>query len=275
MLNLTLLNFRKIFLWLQGQGKPAKILYKASAIVLTCVNIITFIADISIIVSNYTGQNIIYIDTVLLILLSAKLPLVLLILILELSLVCFNTHILNNEANQINTRCQRFPHAFASCQMIWFVHRLVNDAIISVVFFVIAPAQTLAIDTLLLTIVGSAIAFVAIIIHRGFDGCNIRLWSFVFCTALNGLMICGLFFVITWAYIIFVDNGLKAAGMGGLILSLIPPLSVSVVGYIIKEKYFKSTSSVNELQEVNETTTIQNGNVAEPQETTPLLQARH
>ena len=237
---------------------------------LTCVNIIALITDMTIIAKDNIILKLNFYDEVVFL---AKVVFVILILILELPLVCSNTHMLN-QANQMNTKCQRFAHAFAFCQIIWFVHRLVNDAIISVVFFVLAPAQTLGIDTLLLTIIGSAIAFVAIIIHRGFDGCNNQLCSFVFCTALNGLMICGLFFVITCVYIVFVDNGLKAAGMGGLILSLIPPLAVSVVGYIIKEKYFKSTSSVNELQEVNETTTIQNGNVAEPQETTPLLQAR-
>ena len=66
--------------------------------------------------------------------------------------------------------------------------------------------------------------------------------------------------------------------MGGLILSLIPPLAVTVIGYIIKEKYFKSTSSrsENELQEVNETTTIQNvdDEAQDPQETTPLLHSQ-
>ena len=163
------------------------------------------------------------------------------------------------------------------------MHRLVNDAIISVAFFVIAPAQTLGIDTLLLTTIGSGIAFVAIIIHKSsrFGGWNKQLYSFVFCTALNGLMVCGLLFAITWVYIIFVDNGLKSAGMGGLILSLIPPLAVTVIGYIIKEKYFNSISSEpdNGLQEVslNGTTTIQNDaddTEQDPQETTPFLHSQ-
>ena len=46
-LTTVLLNFRKIYLRISGQGKlTTKILYKASAIVLTCVNIIAFIIDI-------------------------------------------------------------------------------------------------------------------------------------------------------------------------------------------------------------------------------------
>ena len=48
----TLLNFRKVFLWLQEQKKQIKTLYKASATVLTCVNIIALISDLSIIISD-------------------------------------------------------------------------------------------------------------------------------------------------------------------------------------------------------------------------------
>ena len=114
--------------------------------------------------------------------LPAKVPLVLFISLLELSVACSNIHIC---AIQRNMRCQRFTYAFAFCQITWFVHRLVNDVIISVVFFIIAPAQTIGIGTLLLSVIGSAIAFVAIIIHKSSktDGCNKRLYSFVFCTA--------------------------------------------------------------------------------------------
>ena len=43
----TLLYFRKVFLWLQRQNKQIKTLYKASATVLTCVNIIALISDLS------------------------------------------------------------------------------------------------------------------------------------------------------------------------------------------------------------------------------------
>ena len=201
------------------------------------------------------------------IVLSIKAPLVLLIFTLDMSVAYFSTNI-HNSANQPNSRCQRITHAFALCQIVWFVHRLVDDVIISVMYFIIAPAQTLGIDALLLAIIGSAIAFVAIIIHKRSrsGGCSKQLRCFVVCTVCNSLMICGLLFVITWAFIVFVSNGLKSAGIGGLILSLIPPLAITVIGYIIKEKYFKSllsSESENHLQEMNRTTTIQNVDDAE------------
>ena len=233
-----LLYFRKVFLWLQEQKKQIKTLYKASATVLTCVNIIALISDLSIIISD-SKQSVEsdsdLIRIVVLIMIPAKVSQVLLILILETPVACFTTHSLN----QPNTRCQRFAHAFALCQITWFVHRLVNDAIISVIFFVLAPAQTLGIVTLLLATIASAIVFVAILIHN-FKGCNRKMCTYMICMILNGLIICGLLLAISLLFIVLVDNGLKSAGMGGLILSLVPPLAIFTIGLIIKQKYFKS-----------------------------------
>ena len=236
----TLLYFRKVFLWLQRQNKQTKTLYKASATVLTCVNIIALISDLYIIVNDGIqsagGSN--FFNVIIFIVILAKIPLVVLILILETPVACFNTRLLNN-ANRMNTRCQRFAHAFALCQITWFVHRLVNDAIISVIFFVLAPAQTLGVVTLLLATIASAIAFVAILIYN-FKGCDRKMCTHMICVILNGLIICALLLAISLLYIVLVDNGLKSAGMGGLILSLVPPLAVFTIGLIINQKYFKS-----------------------------------
>jgi hypothetical protein len=276
----TLLYFRKAFLWLQGQKKQIKSLYKASATVLTCVNIIALISDLYIIINDNNIQNPFDSDILLItlaIMIPAKVSLVLLILILEMPVACFNTHLVN----QPNTRCQRFAHAFALCQIIWFVHRLVNDAIISVIFFVLAPAQTFGIVTLLLATIASAIAFVAILIHN-FNGCNKKMCTHMICVTLNGLIICGLLLVITLLYIVLVDNGLKSAGMGGLVLSLVPPFAVFMIGLIINQKYFKSpkepptsvTAPPEPGREPNQTTAIQMDDNEEGEGTPLLLQVR-
>ena len=241
----TLLYFRTVFLWLQEQKKPTKTLYKASATVLTCVNIIALISDLYIVLSyglrmvnEYDPDFNVVLLVILVTMIPIKVPLVLVILILETPVVCFNTKLLNN-ANQPNTRYQRFSHAFALCQIIWFVHRLVNDAIISVIFFVLAPAQTIGMVTLLLATIASTIAFIAILIHN-FKGCNRKMCTHVTCVTLNGLLICALLLATSLLYMILVDNGLKSAGTGGLILSLVPPLAVFIIGLIINQKYFKS-----------------------------------
>ena len=133
----TLLYFRKVFLWLQWQNKQIKTLYKASATVtvLTCVNIIALISDLSIIIHDsiqIAADPDSDFSSILITI--TKIPLVVFILILETPVACFNTHLIN-AANQPNSRCQRFAHAFALCQITWFVHRLVNDAMASLLSY--------------------------------------------------------------------------------------------------------------------------------------------
>ena len=110
-------------------------------------------------------------------------------------------------------------------------------------------------------------------VHR----CNKKYCIFLFCASCNGIMICVLLFVITLLFIVFVDNGLRSAGMGGLILSLVPPFTVFVIGLFVNQKYFRSTTSTctasantpTEPQETHQTTAvIQSGDETE---TRPLL----
>ena len=283
LLSSVILYFRKMFLWLQQQGKHTKTLYKASAIVLTCVNIIVLISDITIVTiysirsMNYYYYYYYYWFTMLFFI-PVKLPSVLFLLIIETPLVCFNTHG-DNTDNVLYKKRYRIAHAFGLCQIIWFGHRLVTDAIISIMFFVIAPAQTLGVVTLLLSVIASAIALVAILLHKSFNGCNKKYCTFLFWVTLNGIMICGLLFLITLLFIVFVDNGLRSAGMGGLILSLVPPFTVFVIGLFVNQKYFRSTTSTasvnttTELQETHQTTAIQIDDDEEEPQTSqqPLL----
>ena len=256
-LSSVILYFREMFLWLQQQRQLTKSVYKASAIVLTCVNIIMLISDIYLHInveyyfystSDFPGSFWLYI----------MVPIVLIIMIIETPLVCYYTHGVNNV-------CYRIAHAFALCQIIWFGHRLVTDAIISIVIFVIVPAQTLGVVTLLLSVIAAAIAFVAIILDRGFTGCNKKYCMFLFCASCNGIMICGLLFVVTLLFIVFVDNGLRSAGIGGLILSLVPAFAGAVFGLFVQQKFFNSTTSI---RETHQTTAIQ---IANETETHPLL----
>jgi hypothetical protein len=270
----TLLNFRKVFLWLQQQNKQTRTIYKASATILTCINSIALISDLYIIVSDniHDSEGVQSLIT-LWIVVPGKAPLVLLTLVLEIAVISSNTHL----NNQPDTRCQRFAHAFALCQITWFVHRLTNDVIISVIFFVLAPAQTLGVVTLLLATIASAIAFVAVFIHN-FKGCNRKMCTHMICVTLIGLLICVLLLAISLLYIILVDNGLKSAGMGGLVLSLVPPFAVFIIGLIINQKYFKSpkepstsvTAPPEPGREPNQTTVIQTDD-NEGEESTPLL----
>ena len=217
-LSLASLSIQKVFLWLQQQGKLTKLLYKASAVVLTFVNVITLVLDIYFSIKYVVSG------------LSVLAYKVMLIVFIELPLVCLGTY----ERDQNDIKRYKLLHAFALWQIICFIHRLVIDIIISVVLIIISPAQTLGVVTLLLSIIASAIAFVAIIINRGCASCRTSC-KFMFCAAFNGILITGSLLTITLLFIIFVDNGLKSAGMGGLILSLIPPFVIFVIGFFVNK----------------------------------------
>ena len=64
---------------------------------------------------------------------------------------------------------------------------------------------------------------------------------------IHGLLVC-----ITLLYIVFVDNGLSSAVMGGLILSLVPLFTVIVIGLVVNQKYFRTTTSNDSTMEQQE-----------------------
>ena len=101
--SLTMLYFRKMLIWIQQQ--PMKILYKSVAIVLTFANIILIAADLAFTITNYLHFD--------LNLLFFKVPLVILILILEIPAVCYHAHRFSQ--NNANNMLYTIAHAFALC----------------------------------------------------------------------------------------------------------------------------------------------------------------
>ena len=265
-LSLVLLfSSKAIEFMLRHQRKQVKLLYKACAVVLTFFNFAAFASDLLLPCSreldnSKSGSSIL------------KLLLVYIILILEIPVVCYAVY----NVDQTNTNnCHRIAHAFAFCQLIWFIHRLVNATIVSVIYFIIAPAQTLGVVTLLFSIIASAIAFVYIIINKG---CRRTSCKYILCAAINGVIICGLLVVITLLFLTFVNNGLKSAGIGGLILSLVPPLIVFMIGLFIKRRYSRPTSitsSENETEDLEQgqrsNAPINDSNSREDSERQPLI----
>ena len=216
----------RAFLWLQQQGKKTKAIYTATAIVTTCVNILTFVSDI------YFSATQPQIGITHFFIIQACRSLTVL---MELSMAWSSTkEPLHNYG--VLYRC---AHTIAVLQIILFAHRLVIDVIISVVFFVIAPAQTIGFVTLLLSVIAIIVTFLAIFVNKGYVGWKTSSTSMLY-VGINGILIVALLCVISLMYIIFVDNGLKSAGVGGLILSLIPPLSVFVIGIFVNQERVRS-----------------------------------
>ena len=268
-LSLALLFFRTaIGSMLIQPRNQVKLLYKACAVVLTFFNLAAFVSDLLLSLMLrpcFSALHSMSRNTIL------KLVLVFIIFILETPVICYTAY----KVNGTNKKCYRIAHAFAFCQLIWFIHRLINDTIIAVIYFVVSPAQTLGVVTLLFSVIASAIAFVYIIINKG---CRRTSCKYISCAAINGIIICGLLIVVTLLYITFVDNGLKSAGMGGLILSLVPPLIVFMIGLFIKQRYSRSTiiaSSENETKDLEQgqrnSAPINDNNGREDSERQPLI----
>ena len=82
----------------------------------------------------------------------------------------------------------------------------------------------------------------------------------MFCAAFNGILITGTLITITLLFLVFVDNGLQAAGMGGLVLSLIPSLAVFAIGIFVNKKSLRSTIISTFLGGEQNTSTNDGGN---------------
>ena len=271
----TVLYLGKIFSWIERpQHKYLKVLYKASATVLAFINLATFGNDIPLYINlqqeyEYTLSSNFIINFFL----------VTLIFILSIVVSCFHTCKYSGE--------WKIMHALALCQIIWFVHRLATDSILSVIAFIIAPAQTLGLVTLVFSTVVCAILFVSSLFQK-FQACCIcsrytcerSTLPTIFCLFLIATCTVGLIFTITLLFISLVDNGLQSAGMGGFILSLIPPTAIFVIGLCVNRKFainfyrkVLTSSSTTGSSNTIEADTPANGNVNnQADDTTPLIQ---
>ena len=124
--------------------------------------------------------------------------------------------------------------SFGFCQVLWFAHRLLIDMIMSVIFFIIAPAQTIGIITLLLFTILCAIVFINQLFSIKCQRDRKTLSSLMCISVLlTGIVTVALVLMITLLFITLVDNGLQSSGMGGFILSIIPPIIALIIGLYI------------------------------------------
>ena len=191
--------------------------------------------------------------------LIVKIFLALPIFIIDITVSCFNTC-------KHSHGCSEAMHALALCQIIWFVHRLATDTVLFVIAFVVAPAQALGMVTLLLSAIIDNIdhvtgiglrslyylcrnclchSFVSSFVKKCQAGCtcnsyylcNKDILSTILCTFLIGTCTVCLIFTVTLLFIALVDNGLQSAGIGGFILSLIPPTAIFVIGLCVNSEF--------------------------------------
>ena len=227
---LTVLYTEEIYVGINVEESRSNLkdLYKASAGVLTFINLAAVGGDLSAVAMFYSKLIYLYDDSTYIYsaYLTLKLFLVVLIMITDLVVSCLCT------CKHNKRRLHQILHALALCQIIWFVHRLATEAIISAITFIIAPAQTLGTVTLLLSTVVCAILFVSSLLKEGQQCCS----KAVFCTLLIAICTTGLIVTVTILFIALVDNGLQSAGMGGFILSLVPSTAIFVIGLCVNRE---------------------------------------
>ena len=141
-------------------------------------------------------------------------------------------------------------HTLSLSHILWFIHRLISTSIIVICYFVIAPAQVLAVASLFFSSVICIILFSSFI----FSSCTCTSKFFVRFIGLFLLLlqILAIIIAFTLFYINLVDNGLESDGIGGLFLSLIPPATFFIVGLIVERRFFnkgRKSSGNNDSQE--------------------------
>ena len=215
----TMLNIDKLYTWIKEQRESWKDLYKASAGVLTFINLAAFGGDLYCVIMIERAA--IYDKVSFSSFLAVKLLLVVIIIILELVISCIST--LKHRS------MYGIIHALALCQIVWFGHRIATDAIIFVIAFIIAPAQTLGTATLLLSTIACMILFVSSLLHNHHQCSN----KVVVGTVLIGICTIVIIVIVTILFIVLVDNGLQSAGIGGFFLSIVPPMIIFVIGLCV------------------------------------------
>ena len=158
--------------------------------------------------------------------------------------------------------------------------------IVSIFFFIMAPAQTLGIITLVLCTIGCYLIILVTV------QVNKKMCTTYIISLLTSLSVTS----ITLLFIALVNNGLQSSGLGGFILSLIPSVVALIIGFYVNKEnfhnfFFKSyednredsprgeleaqTGATNQLERGDSAT--HDSTVREaipPSESTPLLQSQ-
>ncbi len=141
----------------------------------------------------------------------------------------------------------RAVHCYALCNMLWFAHRVANCFIVSICYMAIAPSQTIAVSTLLLSaivIVIAALTNVLLIFYsetsqKCLKVCNTLA---VLLTVLSILAISVFFTII---FVDLINHGLSATHVGSIILSMAIPTLILVMSFMIKRYYKRSQECIN------------------------------
>ena len=146
----------------------------------------------------------------------------------------------------------RMIHILALIHIVWFVQTiLVPSAIVAVFFLILQPAQTIGMISLVVSCILCAITFSSVIVyaHKTFRGLatEVCVKSLVLIVAL--FLIFSIIITTLLLYSELIQNGLGTAGIGGVLVALIPSAALSILGFMIRRKLLGTTGSPLLLQE--------------------------
>ncbi len=131
--------------------------------------------------------------------------------------------------------------------MLWFAHRVANCFIVSIGYMAIAPSQTIAVSTLILTAIVIVIAALTNVVHIFYSGTSRKCLKV--CNTLAVLLtVFSIIATSVFFTIIFVDltnHGLSATHVGSIILSMAIPTLIFVMSFMFKRYFKRSQQSVN------------------------------
>lgn len=141
-------------------------------------------------------------------------------------------------------------HTLAFCQVLWFLHRVGCNLLVSIFFIALAPTQTIAALLLIYFTVFCSILYVAYVIYsctiieceRKKVPSNLKKIFKLILVSLFYLLVITFLIFFTLLYVELAENGLTSSGLGNVILSLVAPTIVFIVTLKIKrelEFYYK------------------------------------
>ncbi len=235
-------------------------LYWATALVLTATNIGCFMADLyafQYTLGDSLEHNILY----------AKLFLIVFVLLSEPFIVYYTTRhfsiILNVPDKVVHALCccfsnvygSRFAHTIAVLNILWFTHRVITALIIILFHIVVSPAETFTTVTLIFSVIIISIlltSYVLLTCNAPRKKLSVKTVCRVFCAVVTGALAAAVVVSFSLVYLAFLDNGLHSNGVGGFLLSLLPPFTFFMIGLIVQKKFLrkKETDKSREDEEI-------------------------
>ena len=154
-----------------------------------------------------------------------------------------------------SNRCMlKAIHVLAFCQVLWFLHRVGCNLLVSIFFIALAPTQTIAALLLIYFIIFCSILYVAYIIYtcmtvecqRKKATSNLKKIFKLTLVSVFYMLVIAFFIFFTLLYVELSENGLTSSGLGSVILSLVAPTIIFLVTLKIKhevEFFFKPSKS--------------------------------